>query len=112
MKTSAIFLSLVVSIIPVNDHERIIQDHWYDWDCCSAKDCRKSQPGELIYTTREGQTGWLLVETNDFLPELLRGTLNPNIRPSKDRWLHYCQPEAHDGSSLGLRCVYVPAARI
>lgn len=71
----------------------------YDGACCSEKDCRPADPGEV----KEAPGGWLVVPSGIFIPH---GDLRLHDAP--DGRFHVCNKLAGDRASPPW-CVYVPS---
>lgn len=71
----------------------------YDGACCSDKDCRPADPGEV----KEAPGGWLVVPSGIFIPH---GDLRLHDAP--DGRFHVCNRLAGDRASPPW-CVYVPS---
>jgi len=71
----------------------------YDGACCSDKDCRPADPGEV----KEAPGGWLVVPSGIFIPH---GDLRLHDAP--DGRFHVCNKTAGDRTTAPW-CVYVPS---
>ena len=71
----------------------------YPASCCSDKDCREADPGEVI----EKDGGWFVVPSAEYLPA---GDLR--VHPSPDGRFHICNQIANDRASKPW-CVFTPA---
>lgn len=91
-------LVLAASLLPVTWSSSLSHD-WYDYDCCSDKDCRQLLESE-IHITEDGY----LVETNHWLVPFDSKLL----RTSKDGKFHGCF-RAGDDRKGELLCLYVPS---
>src|SRR5688500_9123946 len=70
-------------------------NHWYDFQCCSEKDCRQTVLKEV--ERRDG--GWFVVPTKELIPYS-----DKRIRRSLDPLIHVCL----FGKPERVRCLYVP----
>lgn len=71
----------------------------YDGACCSERDCRLADPGEVV--EREG--GWLVVPSGTFVPHG-----DPRLHMAPDGAFHICNVIAGDRMSA-FWCLYVPS---
>jgi hypothetical protein len=74
-------------------------DHWYDFECCSEKDCRQTVLNEV----ERRDDGWFVVPTNELIP-----FNDKRIRRSRDPLLHLCCGKELNGICVKVRCLYVP----
>ncbi len=83
---------------------------WYDAACCSERDCRPAELGEIRYGSFEGQTGWWItaVDPPQFMPELKNGFPNGRVRRSQDNDNHICLGVrgTNYGRAPFVRCLY------
>lgn len=71
---------------------------WYDYSCCSKKDCRQTTLGEV----ERHDDGWYVVQLKLTVP-----FSDQRIRRSRDPLIHICLMPIRDGET-DLRCLYIP----
>jgi len=86
-----ILILIAIGINAASAHE------WYDYECCSDKDCRAVIPGDALKVNKQGY--------------VIYGTLikfdDKRIRKSKDQDFHVCTVVDEIGHPY-VRCLYEP----
>lgn len=74
---------------------------WYDYECCSERDCRATTLGEVV----RQDDGWLVVSTG----EVIAFQGDKRLRHSLDPLTHVClMSQIFDGKpTLRVRCLYI-----
>lgn len=99
--------SLLICLLSCGPKESLSHD-WYDRECCSDRDCRPANPGEVI----EKDGGYWIESSKEHLKYD-----NPKVRhTSQDNQFHLCQWQDqrqisrnyHIPGSTLTRCLYVP----
>lgn len=100
MKYLALFIAIYFLAAPASAHQA--PSGWvYDSDCCSEKDCRPAEDGEISLMP----DGYHIAKTNEVIPYG-----DKRVRPSGDGHMHICQFQAYM-SRVGPKkttCIYIP----
>ena len=110
----AVLLLMALSQPALAIHHKGMPDHWYDGDCCSQHDCRPAKLGEIRFTERGGEVGWLVTteRLTQWIPEFENGVRNRRVRVSRDEYNHLCIPESRGrADDLSVQCIYISRIR-
>jgi hypothetical protein len=83
---------------------------WYDYECCSEKDCHPLKDGSVKITPLGYQVDY--VSRDGFRVQMLINFGDKRIRQSRDQHFHTCEGFVYQGAETPtgrwIRCLYVP----
>lgn len=89
---------------PQFDHRPTAPGHWYEWSCCSSRECERLPLDAVIET----KTGWRVTYVSERFGPIDVEVPREKARPSRDADFHGCWFKIQK-NPLQARCLYVPA---